>query len=143
MPKISYICPSRHYVRVENADPDNAFRCPECAAQIPYHGGAAIHSSEAVVVFRGPEGEIRIPGSADSPMARKYAEHGFTKEIVNTHTGLRELEKATGLRHERSNYDQNSAQADRYYAGDPPRRDRQPVGIFDRDGKLKILNRPR
>ncbi len=30
MPKISYICPSRHYVRVEGEDPENEFRCPEC-----------------------------------------------------------------------------------------------------------------
>lgn len=131
----------RHYIKVEGADdPLNAIRCPECAvSQREGLKGAYISASEAVTVLRNAEGEVRIPGSADSPMVARYLADGYVKETINRHEDIRKLERDTGLRHERGSYDQNSAAADRYYQPSAPPKMTQPVAIMGRDGKLKVI----
>lgn len=139
MPLVAYICPAQHFVRVEGEDPLNAVRCPQCAARIGYTGGAYIHASEKVTVLRNAAGEVRIPGTPDSPMAQKYLENGFVRETLDSHSDIRALERTQGIRHERSYFDRNSAAADRYYQGEAPAKRTQPVGIVGRDGQLKII----
>jgi hypothetical protein len=78
---------------------------------------AQIHSSEKVTVFANPTtGEVRIPGRGDIAINPKLAAAGFTeRRTIDTHTQLRGLEKQTGTIHEVSNYNKNSATADRDY----------------------------
>ncbi len=76
-------------------------------------GDAAIHTSERVVVHEGPNGEIRIPGRGDRPIHPKLAAEGYVRRELNTASEIREVEKKTGLIHERSSYHANSAQADK------------------------------
>lgn len=142
--RIAYSCALGHYVRVDPAiggDPENANRCPQCALKANEGAhGAYIHSGEAVTILRNAAGEVRIPGSADSPMARRYEQDGFVRETINRHEDIRKLERETGLRHEIGSFDKNSAASDRYYATgtEPPKRT-QPVAIIGRDGKPKVI----
>jgi hypothetical protein len=75
-------------------------------------GDAAIHSSEKVVVYER-DGQIRIPGRGDRPMHPKYAAEGWERKVLDSIADVRRVEKQTGLIHEQSNYDRNSAAADR------------------------------
>jgi hypothetical protein len=75
-------------------------------------GDAQIHSSEKVVVYER-DGQIRIPGRADRPMHPKYKAEGWERRELNTVADIRRVEKLTGTIHERSQYDKNSAAADR------------------------------
>ena len=76
-------------------------------------GDAQLHPSEKVVIHEGPNGEIKIPGRGDRPMHPKLAAEGYVRRELNTISEVREVERKTGLRHERSHYDLNSARADR------------------------------
>jgi hypothetical protein len=104
--------------------------CPDCGVYIgigmwPYacaglghelgsfwSGDTQIHSSEKVVVYER-DGQIRIPGRADRPMHPKYKAEGWERRELNTMADIRRVEKLTGTIHERSQYDKNSAAADR------------------------------
>lgn len=78
-----------------------------------FTGDSNIHSSQQVVVYRNPQtGETRIPGRADTPMHPKYAAAGYQRETIDTHTGIKQLEKSKGVIHEAGNYD-NSGRAER------------------------------
>lgn len=143
MPRIAYACPSGHYIRIDpsiGGNPEHAKFCPKCAEKIGYHGGAYINSQEKVVVMRGPDG-VRFVQSADSPMAKRYAQDGFVAEHLDSHSDIRKLERETGTLHERSHYDLNSAAADKSYFGEQ-RETKAPIGVMGLDGKIKIL-RPR
>ena len=74
---------------------------------------AQVHSSEKLVVLEGPKGEIRIPGRGDRPIHPKYEAAGFRRKVIDTMSGVREVEKKTGLISEALNYDKNSARAER------------------------------
>lgn len=74
-------------------------------------GNAQVHSSEKVVVYRGPSGDVKIPGRADRPMHPKLAAAGYVRETLDTVSDVRRVEKETGLIHEASNYSANSVQA--------------------------------
>ncbi len=78
---------------------------------------AQIHASEKVTVFANPTtGEVRIPGRGDIAINPKLYNAGFTeRRTIDTHSQLRGLEKQTGTIHEGSNYNKNSATADRDY----------------------------
>src|SRR5262245_58364600 len=79
-----------------------------------WSGDAAIHSAERVVIYENPRtGEIRIPGRADRPVPAKYAQEGYERRELHTFADIRRVEEAKGLIHEQSNYDTNSATADR------------------------------
>lgn len=73
-------------------------------------GNAQVHASEKVVVYRGPEGDVKIPGRADRPMHPKLAAAGYVRETLETVSDVRRIEKETGLIHEASNYSENSVQ---------------------------------
>src|SRR5262245_58449697 len=77
-----------------------------------WNGDAQIHSSEKVVVYER-NGQIRIPGRADRPMHPKYKAEGWERKELNTVSEIRRVERLTGTIHEQSNYDKNSAAADR------------------------------
>lgn len=106
--------------------------CPDCGAHLDigdwplpcagmghslhgtfWSGDAQIHTSEKVTIFRGPAGDVKIPGRGDRPMHPKLADAGYVRETLDTTTDVRRIEKETGLIHERSNYDANSAKADK------------------------------
>lgn len=76
-------------------------------------GDAQLHCSEKVVIHEGPRGEIRIPGRGDRPLHPKLAAAGYIRRELNSIAEIRQVEKRTGLIHERSSYDLNSAAADR------------------------------
>lgn len=76
-------------------------------------GDAQIHASEKVTVYRAPDGSVSIPGRADRPMHPKMAAAGYVRETLDTAADVRRIEKETGTIHERSNYNANSAQADK------------------------------
>ena len=76
-------------------------------------GDAQVHPSERVVVYEGPTGDIKIPGRGDRPIHPKYAAEGYVRRELTSITDVRNVEKRTGLIHERSNYDLHSARADR------------------------------
>lgn len=78
-----------------------------------WSGDSAIHQSEKVVVYRAPDGSVKVPGRADRPMHPKLEAAGYVRETLDTVSAVRRVEKETGLIHERSNYDQNSAKADK------------------------------
>ena len=76
-----------------------------------WSGDSQIHQSEKVTVYRGPDGDVKIPGRADRPMHPKLAAAGYVREELSTAADVRRIEKETGLIHERSNYSENSVQA--------------------------------
>ena len=103
--------------------------CPDCQQSIeigdwpfPCKGrghtvnfrDAGIHVSEKVVVLENKHtGEIRIPGRGDRPVHPKYAAQGYERRVVDTISGLREVERKTGTRADVLNYDKNSARSER------------------------------
>lgn len=106
--------------------------CPDCGAHIDigdwpfacagmghslkgtyWSGDAQIHASEKIVVYRGPGGDVKIPGRADRPMHPKLAAAGYTRETLDTPADVRRIEKETNTIHEASNYDAHSALADK------------------------------
>jgi hypothetical protein len=76
-------------------------------------GDAQVHTTEKVVVYQDGQGNIRVPGRGDRPIHPKLAAAGFERRELNSISQVREVEKKTGLIHERSNYDLHSARADR------------------------------
>lgn len=78
-----------------------------------WRGDAQIHASEKVTVYRAPDGSVSIPGRGDRPMHPKMAAAGYTRETLDTASDVRRIEKETGTIHESSNFDKNSARADR------------------------------
>jgi hypothetical protein len=76
-------------------------------------GDAQLHSSEKVVINRNIHtGQVTIPGRADRPLHPKRAA-GYVRETLDSVSDIRRVEKQTGLIHERSHYDANSALADK------------------------------
>jgi len=73
-----------------------------------------IHSSERVKLLYNPTtGETRTPGRVDRDIHPKYVAEGFTQyKELETHQEIRTLEKEKGLRHEISNFDMGSGNAD-------------------------------
>lgn len=78
-----------------------------------WSGDSNIHSSEKVVVYEGPSGDVKIPGRGDRPMHPKLAAAGYVRRELDTASDVRALERKTGLIHEASNYNPNSAKADK------------------------------
>ena len=78
-----------------------------------WSGDAAFGTGEKVVVYESPTGEIRIPGRGDRPIHPKYAAEGYVRKELSSVPEIRQVEKRTGLIPERSNYDMNSAKAER------------------------------
>jgi hypothetical protein len=78
-----------------------------------WKGDSQVRAGEKVVVYRGPQGDVKIPGRADRPMHPKLEAAGYQREELSTVGEVRKLEKETGLIHEASNYTKNSAQADK------------------------------
>jgi hypothetical protein len=76
-------------------------------------GGAQIRQSEKVVVYRGPGGDVKIPGRADRPLHPKLKAAGYVRETLDTVSDVRRIERETGLIHEASNYDSGSATAEK------------------------------
>src|SRR5215471_11271955 len=78
-----------------------------------WSGNSQVHASEKVVVYRGPDGDVKIPGRADRPMHPKLAAAGYVRETLDTASQVRELEQKTGLIHEASNYNSGSSTAEK------------------------------
>jgi hypothetical protein len=76
-------------------------------------GDAQVHTSEKVVVYEGPSGDVKIPGRGDRPIHPKLAAEGYVRRELDSISDVRKVERKTGLIHERSNYDAHSAAADR------------------------------
>ena len=92
---------------------DWPFPCKGRGHEMHFHD-AQMHPSEKLVVLENKyTGEIRIPGRADRPVHPKYAAEGYERKVVDTISGVKEVERKTGLRSERLHYDLNSARAER------------------------------
>lgn len=77
---------------------------------------AQIHTSERVLVYEDPRtGKITIPPTTDrsSRINQKNEQFGLIPRMLETHQQVRSVEKATGLHHERNNYDLGSNTSDK------------------------------
>lgn len=77
--------------------------CPDCGSPTVHDLNVGQRSStvDAVVVFKGPDGQFRFPGDASGPAAARYAREGFERiEIRGAHE-MRRFEKVMN-RHEYS-----------------------------------------
>jgi hypothetical protein len=87
--------------------------CPHGEPGPFWRGDSSIHASESITVYRHNQtGKVSIPGRADRPMHPKLAAAGYVPERINSFSGLRQLEKSQGLVHEKSNYNNGSADRD-------------------------------
>jgi len=74
-------------------------------------GDSQIHSSEKVVVLENKfTGDVKIPGRGDRPVHPKLAAEGYVRKVIDTHAGVREVERKTKTMHEAGNYNSNSSQ---------------------------------
>lgn len=78
-----------------------------------YTGDSSIHTSERVTIYENAQtGDIKVPGRGDRPIHPKLAAAGYVARQIETHSGIRQLEKRNGLIHEASNYDSGSTTAE-------------------------------
>lgn len=89
--------------------------CPACNALchrvfLPRgNRNATIAAKERTVYYRGPNGDIRIPGRNDVPMPEKFRRLGYQRVECESLADVRRLEREKGGVIEASNYDRNSS----------------------------------
>lgn len=69
---------------------------------------AAVHPSERAAVWRGPNGEIRVPMQNDIPMPEKYRALGYERQEFNSLHEIDQFERQTGMTSEKAHYDDGS-----------------------------------
>jgi hypothetical protein len=70
--------------------------CPDCGAATVHDMSVGQRQStvDPVVVFRGPDGQIRFPGDANGTSAHVYATQGFERIEIRGAAEMRRFEKA-------------------------------------------------
>ncbi len=88
-------------------------QCPQCHFQlakvVSFRGrhNPAWHPSSRVVLFRGPNGDVKYPGRADSPMPQRYRDQGFERVELSSLAEVTAHEKSTGTLCEAMHWDSN------------------------------------
>lgn len=69
--------------------------CPDCGAETTHDMSVGQRQSTAdpVVVFRGPDGQIRFPGDANGASAANYARQGFERIEIRGAAEMRRFER--------------------------------------------------
>lgn len=69
--------------------------CPDCGAATEHDLNVGQRSSgvDPVVVFKGPDGQIRFPGDANGLAASSYAKQGFERIEIRGAAEMRRFEK--------------------------------------------------
>jgi hypothetical protein len=97
MPRIDVRCTAGHEHEVMRplamypATPD----CPECGAPTEqFHAPPrTVYSVEPVLLFRGPDGQIRFVGDANGISAHAYAKQGFERIEIRGAAEMRRFER--------------------------------------------------
>jgi hypothetical protein len=80
--------------------------------------GGVAHSSERVVVYRGPDGKICYPPRNDQPMPARYERWGYERLELPTLRAVEQFEKQEGVTSDVAWFDKGSGAADKTI--DPP-----------------------
>lgn len=70
---------------------------------------AAVHASEAVVLFEHPvTGKTAFPGRNDAPMPKRYVDAGYQRKTYQSLADVRRIEKREKVVSEVGNYNRGS-----------------------------------